>query len=493
MVIEGTVQKKIERVEWYHSKHFHEKFVKMNFSEAKMLIYEAKGAKDPQHVFKFEQINGVSAIEDKATEPDEIYQNRQDPAAGHRSQSFINKMARPSSGMKRSSSVTKDCQWLFPFELRTDKKSMILHCQSKEDRNCWLRIFKIIQHMSMHNFQHSTFNPFEYEAKFMLRTLPTNYTSSLVKDVSTNSLGLENGRLINKNNYFQEHIENDFIVYKSLNMKRDRNIVCGKLLIKDNSKKGILGTNVTYEIFFMQLDFWQKILKCSYDYNFMDAAQNARETLLTGKGIPFVEVMKAEFDAIEETDEVQFRNKFNLYTKDFNFELYVKTNKEREYWVEAFCRAIETKHKNAVTNWAEESKLFNETKKSWLVRKDKITQSKLLRQVEMEVDGMMEFKSANMYVNCNQIEGYLLKMISNKKVYHTKPFHKKYFQIVYETGSIKIFNTKEEKTPTRVIPLQSLHSVTVLSARSAGENDCPWKFGFTMKTLECTMQLHCAT
>lgn len=98
--------------------------------------------------------------------------------------------------------MTKDCEWLFPFELRTDRKSMVFHSPSHEDRECWLRIFRIIQHMSMHNFQHSTFNPFEYEAKFMLRTLPTSYTSSLVKDVSTNSLGLENGRLINKNNYF---------------------------------------------------------------------------------------------------------------------------------------------------------------------------------------------------------------------------------------------------------------------------------------------------
>lgn len=45
-----------------------------------------------------------------------------------------------------------------------------------------------------------------------------------------------------------------------------------------------------------------------------------------------------------------------------------------------------------------------------------------------------------MYLNCNQIEGYLMKMINNKKVYHTKPFHKKYFVIVFAYPSIKIYN-----------------------------------------------------
>jgi hypothetical protein len=96
--------------------------------------------------------------------------------------------------------------------------------------------------MSLHNFNHSTLNPLEYEAKFMLQTLPANYTSSLIKDVSTNSLGLENGRLLNKNNYYQEHIENDFIVYSSINLKRDRNHVVGKLWLKNSQSKGFLNS-----------------------------------------------------------------------------------------------------------------------------------------------------------------------------------------------------------------------------------------------------------
>lgn len=62
LIIQGVVQKKIERVEWYHMKHFHEKFLKLDFPTARMLIYGEKGDKDPQSVITFDQIHGVSAI-----------------------------------------------------------------------------------------------------------------------------------------------------------------------------------------------------------------------------------------------------------------------------------------------------------------------------------------------------------------------------------------------------------------------------------------------
>jgi hypothetical protein len=34
-------------VEWYHYKHFHEKFLKIDFTTARMLIYEEKGDQKP--------------------------------------------------------------------------------------------------------------------------------------------------------------------------------------------------------------------------------------------------------------------------------------------------------------------------------------------------------------------------------------------------------------------------------------------------------------
>ena len=37
-----------------------------------------------------------------------------------------------------------------------------------------------------------------------------------------------------------------------------------------------------------------------------------------------------------------------------------------------------------------------------------------------------------------------MKKITNKKVYHSKPFHKKYFQIIFASGNIAIFNKKED-------------------------------------------------
>jgi hypothetical protein len=49
---------------------------------------------------------------------------------------------------------------------------MVLHCPSKEDRDSWLRVFKIILHMSQHNFNHASLNPIDYEAKFMMKNDP---------------------------------------------------------------------------------------------------------------------------------------------------------------------------------------------------------------------------------------------------------------------------------------------------------------------------------
>lgn len=133
-----------------------------------------------------------------------------------------------------------------------------------------------------------------------------------------------------------------------------------------------------------------------------------------------------------------------MYARDINFELYAKTNKERDMWVEAFCRAIENKHKTNAAYWAEESKFFADAKRDWEQKKDKQRPSRLSRAIEVTVDGMQEFKSANLFFNCVQFEGYAMKKINNKKVYHSKPFHKKYFRIVYASSSIAVFNQKED-------------------------------------------------
>lgn len=283
--------------------------------------------------------------------------------------------------------------------------------------------------MTLHNFHHSTLQPLEYEGKFMLRTLPPNFTSSLIKDVSTNSLGLENGRLLNKTQYFQEYIESDFIVYESQNMKRNRNYVTGKLYIKSANTKGILSNTTEYEPFHVIIDYCEKLVKCSYDPALLEGSKVT--DLIGYRVIPFIYIIKAVFDQPEESEEVLFRNKFNIYTREFNLELYAKTVKESDMWVEAFCRAIEIKHKSGFTNWAEESKMYLEQKKEWQGKKDKSAPSRLLISLEAEVDGMEEFKSTNMYFNCNLLEGYLMKKIMNKKVYHTKSYHKKFFRIFF--------------------------------------------------------------
>lgn len=197
---------------------------------------------------------------------------------------------------------------------------------------------------------------------------------------------------------------------------------------------------------------------CSYDESLLSDYQlSGRKS--KNNVIPFIDIMKVEFDNCEDEERVQFRHKFNLYTREFNFEMYVKTNKEREMWIEAFSRTIENKHKLNATYWAAESQYYKETKQDWDLKKDKVKTIRLHRSIEVNVDGMEEFKSSNLFFNCNQLEGCVMKKITNKKVYHSKPFHKKYFQIIFSSGNIAIFNKKEDAQPSRVIPIHSLFEV----------------------------------
>jgi hypothetical protein len=56
-----------------------------------------------------------------------------------------------------------------------------------------------------------------------------------------------------------------------------------------------------------------------------------------------------------------------------------------------------------------------------------------------------------------------MKRIKNKKVYHTQSFHKKYFKIVFKSGNLTIYNTKEDVNACRTIPIASLQQVILIT------------------------------
>jgi hypothetical protein len=56
-----------------------------------------------------------------------------------------------------------------------------------------------------------------------------------------------------------------------------------------------------------------------------------------------------------------------------------------------------------------------------------------------------------------------MKRIKNKKVYHTQSFHKKYFKIVFKSGNLTIYNTKEDVNADRTIPIASLQQVICIT------------------------------
>lgn len=147
--------------------------------------------------------------------------------------------------------MTKGCEWLFPFELMTKVKTFVLHCQCKDDRDNWLRVFKIIQHMGSNTDLRDCLSPLEYEAKFMANP-------------SEHQTGLQDGTVIKQTNYFQEFVVNNFPVYKSVNLVRERTSAVGTLVHKVRQASGMFIDN-KYETMYVTLDFKTKMVKFSYD------------------------------------------------------------------------------------------------------------------------------------------------------------------------------------------------------------------------------------
>ena len=159
---------------------------------------------------------------------------------------------------------------------------------------------------------------------------------------SKQNLLFENGKVLLKTNYFSEYVENDFIVYSSLNLKRDRTQVSGKLVANHGTVVGLIENLSTFGFLYLVLDFWQKQLLVSSD----KALLNNKESVCSweGKAIKFADMVFVHYSNLDPQEEAQFTFKFILYTREENFTLYAKTTRERDIWVEALCRGIEAKH-----------------------------------------------------------------------------------------------------------------------------------------------------
>jgi hypothetical protein len=144
--------------------------------------------------------------------------------------------------------------------------------------------------MTMHNFHHSTLNPLEYEAKYMKtdKQLMRQETSLLSLD------HVDNGKLLQKNTYFQEYYENDFLVYKSINLTRERTLVSGRLQMKTNTQSGMFSTTHEYEFIYIAIEFLSKKIRCSTDQKVLK--DDCNMTSWEGKNMPFLDVMLVEYD-----------------------------------------------------------------------------------------------------------------------------------------------------------------------------------------------------
>lgn len=189
------------------------------------------------------------------------------------------------------------------------------------------------------------------------------------------------------------------------------NQVQGTLFKKSSSKiSNWIGT--TEKLFlkrFFQINFSREVIQMRVDHH-----PSSKERLIEFKEV--VQVKYAILDPIKDR-EVPHKFKFILYIKSRLFECYVRTDSERDLWIQAICRIIDSSSGKRL-KWNDPQLTFEKVKKA--------REQANVRQKNLD-PYKIAHRSAKMDFNYSGVQGTLYKKIQNVKIYHSSQWHTKYF------------------------------------------------------------------
>ena len=83
------------------------------------------------------------------------------------------------------------CKWFFEFKLKTNTREYTFRAPSKEQRDLWIRIFKLLIEMNKKSISASNLNPFAFEEQQkhfeVTKTIAKSFLKFMAEECGYNS------------------------------------------------------------------------------------------------------------------------------------------------------------------------------------------------------------------------------------------------------------------------------------------------------------------
>ena len=204
-----------------------------------------------------------------------------------------------------------------------------------------------------------------------------------------------------------------------------------------------------------------------------------------------------------ELKSLKFKEKFIVYAKNRSYPFFARTDKERELWIEAFCRAIDINN-GVATNLHHASESYTRLAARSVTRYNS-------NQRPTKMIGGDNYESIAMKINYDTFRGYLMKRIDKREWYHTSNFHKRHFDVNFDRSIIVVKKLATDDTIHKRISLNTIRSCTIKvevesdqspnkefkrskswlsKMRKSEDESCKWNFSFELDMSDRTMELY---
>ena len=146
--------KRIEERKLYHMSNFHKRHFEMVWNRAIIIVKKFGGKDDPVH--KKIPINSIRNVKIK---DQEVVDEDGNDTGFKRSRSWLSKVRKTNEEL---------CVWNFCFELEMNDRSMELYAPTRQDREKWVMLFKLLSEMNERLISTRTMSPLEFQKQLEL-------------------------------------------------------------------------------------------------------------------------------------------------------------------------------------------------------------------------------------------------------------------------------------------------------------------------------------
>ena len=128
-------------------------------------------------------------------------------------------------------------------------------------------------------------------------------------------------------------------------------------------------------------------------------------------------------------------------------------------------------------------------------------------------DGITEYQSDTLKFTRDDVQGFLMKRVDNKKIFHQSNFNKRYFILDFEKGKIIVKKGQKETQIHRTYDLSSIKTCTIATEimrdtltrslsrsrslinrfKNDSEEQCIWNYCFHLSLSDTDLKLYTPT